>query len=168
MPYIFYLNTHSCKYACGCNVCGLRLIKQVIEVWSKFCFVSPVKFVKSHLHPSGSKTSTCVLFKKVLQQTGVEVLWSTSKAWCRMMGHACKEDSVKVFFSFSSMWQTGCATLNALILEIQNEDNVQQIPSTSVSRATINVQRGKKVGQYTCIPGKPKSIPHAFSDSAQC
>jgi len=47
MPYIFYLNTHSCMYACGCSVCGLRLIIQVIEVWSKFCFVSPVKFVKA-------------------------------------------------------------------------------------------------------------------------
>jgi len=57
MPYIFYLNTHSCKYACGCSVCDLRLIIQVIEVWSKFCFVSPVKFVKSHLRPSGSKPS---------------------------------------------------------------------------------------------------------------
>jgi len=38
MPYIFYLNTHSCKYACACNISGLRLIIQVIEVWSKILF----------------------------------------------------------------------------------------------------------------------------------
>lgn len=50
------------------------------------------------------------------------------------------------------MWQTSCASLNALILEIhlaekyrntlfQTEDNVVQILFTSVSKATINEQR---------------------------
>jgi len=45
----------------------------VIEVWSKFCFVGPVKFVKSHLHtplaPSPryahkvyTDTSICLIF----------------------------------------------------------------------------------------------------------
>lgn len=52
------------------------------------------------------------------------------------------------------MWQTSCASLNALILEIhlaekyrntlfQTEDNVVQILFTSVSKATINEQRKK-------------------------